>query len=105
MVESLSAGRSREEIARAVEGYLSIGGLLDGGLAQQVEFDLDAFRRATGSRLSGREMEILREQQHQAMRWTFLGTGMTHPKFLGSVEAMDPAQRLRLETEVAPLFH
>ena len=43
MVEALAEGRSSEEIEAAVEGYIEIGGFLDAGLAQQVEFDMEAF--------------------------------------------------------------
>ena len=39
----------------------------------------------------------------QASRWTFLGSGMTHPQFLASVGRLAPGARTRLE-EVAPAF-
>ena len=55
MVEGLAKGRSTQEIEAAVEEYLEIGGLIDGGLKQQVEFDLDAFIRATGRELNEEE--------------------------------------------------
>ena len=29
----------------------------------------------------------------KGMRWTYLGTGMTHPNFLGTVEAIKPERR------------
>ncbi|MCM3872436.1 MAG: hypothetical protein ND895_17265, partial [Pyrinomonadaceae bacterium] len=70
MVESLAAGRSEEQRMQAVEEYLEIGGLIDGGLVQQVEFDLDSFQRATGRELSKSEKEEFRRVQLQANRWT-----------------------------------
>lgn len=103
MVEALAEGRSPARCKRAVEEYLEIGMMLDGGLRQQVEFDLDAFERATGRKLDDDERSAFIDQQHQAMRWTFLGSGMTHPRFLESVEAMDPALRTHLE-DVANAF-
>jgi hypothetical protein len=103
MVEALAEGRSRDEIARGVDEYLAIGGLLDGAVQQQVELDLAAFERATGRRLDAAERERLRAVQVQANRWTYLGSGMTHPEFLGTVGKLDPAQRARLEA-VAPAF-
>src|SRR5689334_15245144 len=48
IVEALAANRNEEERMRGVEGYLAIGGLLDAGLKQQVEFDLNSFEQATG---------------------------------------------------------
>ncbi len=103
MVAELGAGKTPEQLAAAVDEYLEIGGMLDAGLAQQVSFDLDAFLRATGRRLNEAEAERFREVQQRANRWTFLGSGMSHPEFLGSVERLDPALRRKLE-EVAPAF-
>lgn len=98
MVESLAAGRSEEERMRAVEEYLEIGGLIDGGLTQQVEFDLDSFQRATGRELTDSEKEEFRRVQLQANRWTYLGTGMTHEKVLETLAALTPKARQRIES-------
>ncbi len=103
MVEALSAGMSEGDIARAVDEYLEIGGFLDEGVKQQAMFDLEAFERATGRRLSEDERTEFVQVQHQANRWTYLGTGMTHPSFLATVGALSAAQRRRLE-EIAPVF-
>lgn len=39
----------------------------------------------------------------KGMRWTYLGTGMTHPNFLATVEAIKPAARKQIEA-MAPAF-
>jgi predicted metal-dependent hydrolase len=103
MVEALAEGKSEEEILGAVEGMLSIGGFLDEGLAQQVEFDMDAFMRASGRQLTDSEKEEFRRVQRQANRWTYLGSGMTHPKVLETFEGISPKARQRLES-VSPAF-
>jgi hypothetical protein len=103
MVEDLAAGMSSEQIEKGVEGYLDIGGFLDQGVKQQTLFDLDAFEMATGRILNDAEREEFIEKQHQANRWTYIGTGMTHPKFLETLEKLDPKQRERIEA-VAPAF-
>jgi hypothetical protein len=103
MVESLAAGRSEEEIMRGVEEYLEIGGFIDGGLKQQVEFDLDSFERATGRRLTDGEKEEFRRQQLQANRWTYLGTGMTHERVLATLESLTPKARQLVEN-ISPAF-
>ena len=87
----------------AIEEYLEIGGLIDSGLTQQVEFDLDAFMRATGSELNEKEKVQFRQAQLQANRWTYLGSGMTHEQFLATLGDLSPAARKRVE-EVAPAF-
>ena len=103
MVEALADGRSEAERARGVDAYLAIGAFLDAGLKQQVELDLDAFQRAAGRKLAAPELERVRAHQLQANRWTYLGSGMSHPEFLATVEGLGYAQRARLE-EVAPAF-
>src|SRR5690606_15015052 len=72
MVEALAQSRTDEEIAAAFDGYGQIGALLDGGLQQQVDFDLDSFQRATGRQLSDEECRQFRAVQLQANRWTYL---------------------------------
>jgi hypothetical protein len=103
MVEELAGGMGRAEIAKAIEGYLEIGGAIDGLLKQQVAFDLDAFTRASGRVLSDLERDTLTAQQHQAQRWTFIGSGMGHPNFLATVGALHPESRKRL-IEIVPAF-
>jgi len=103
MVEALAAVSSPQEIAAAVDGYLEIGGMLDAAVLQQTRFDMDAFCRATGRSLTEAEQERFLRVQHQAARWTYLGTGMSHPKFLATVERMLPGSRARLE-QIAPMF-
>jgi hypothetical protein len=103
MVEALAAGRSESSILGAVEEYLEIGGFIDAGLGQQVEFDLDAFTEATGRELDEAEEVEFCRSQIQANRWTYLGSGMTHERVLATLEALSPAARKRIE-EVAPVF-
>jgi hypothetical protein len=83
--------------------YLEIGGFLDGGLRQQTEFNLDNLQRSTGRTLSESERAEFLTRQHQALRWTFLGSGMTHPNFQATLERLAPPLRQRIE-EVAPVF-
>jgi hypothetical protein len=103
MVETLAEAMSPQMIERGVDEYLDIGGFLDTGGRQQTLFDLEAFETATGRTLNDEEREEFIEVQHQANRWTYIGTGMTHPKFLMSLERLDPEQRKRIE-DIAPTF-
>lgn len=103
MVEALAKNMSESEIEKAVDEYLEIGGFLDEGLKQQAILDMEAFERAAGYHLSESERADFIAIQHQANRWTYLGSGMTHPRFLGTLEKLSPAQRRRIE-EVSPVF-
>jgi hypothetical protein len=103
MVEALAEGRSEAEIQSALDEYLEIGMFLDEGLKAQTGLNLDAFEKATGRKLGVDERAALAEQQHQALRWTYLGSGMTHPKFVATLAAISPVARDRI-AEVAPAF-
>jgi hypothetical protein len=103
LVEALGEGRSPEQIGQAIDEYLEIGGMLDGGLRQQVELDIESLRLATGRVLTAEERARFVEVQQRAQRWTYIGSGMTHPEFLATVGRLSPAARVRLE-EVAPAF-
>ena len=103
MVEALAEGMTEAEIERAVDEFLEIGGFLDDGMRQQTLLDLESFERATGRTLSEGEREIFTSVQHQANRYTYIGSGLTHPRFLETVGKLSPAQRARIE-EVAPIF-
>jgi hypothetical protein len=43
------------------------------------------------------------EIQHQANRWTYIGSGMTHPNFLATLGDLTPAARKRIE-QISPVF-
>jgi hypothetical protein len=103
LVEEMAASMSQEEIEASFEDLLKIAAMIDGGLAQQVELDLEALERITGLELTSDEREQARKQQLQALRWTFLGSGLVHPRFLATLERLSPALRRRIE-ELTPAF-
>jgi hypothetical protein len=103
MVAELAKDMPEAEIVSCIDGYLEIGGMIDDGLKQQTLFDLAALMKASGRRLGEAEHARLAEQQHQAQRWTYIGSGMSHPNFLGTVQQLSPASGKRL-AEIAPVF-
>lgn len=103
MVEEIAAGTAPEDIRKAVDEYLEIGAFIDSGMQQQAQLDLDSLERATGRRLTAEERERFSEAQLKALRWTFLGSGITHPNFLATVGKLGPGLREKLEA-VAPAF-
>jgi hypothetical protein len=103
MVEALAEGRDEAGIESAIDEYLEIGGFLDGGFGTQAGLNLDAFEAATGRKLGDQRREHLQSQQHQALRWTYLGSGMVHPKFTATLAGLSPAARDRIAA-VAPAF-
>jgi hypothetical protein len=103
MIQALTANLTTAEIEKGVSDYASIGGLFDGGLKQQVEFDMQALARATGRILSNAEQEQFRSVQLPALRWTYIGSAMTHPTFLTTVGEFSLSARKQIE-EMAPAF-
>ena len=103
MVYALAENRDEAAVQTAIEEYLEIGMFLDEGLKSQTAFNLDAFEQATGRAFASEERAELFEQQHQALRWTYLGSGMTHPKFVATLGSISPAAERRI-AEVAPVF-
>jgi hypothetical protein len=103
MVEALAEGRDEAGIQAAIDGYLEIGAFLDDGFATQASLNLDAFERHFRRALRAEQRRELQAQQHQALRWTYLGSGMVHPKFTATLAALSTAARDRIAA-VAPAF-
>ncbi|HXQ32946.1 MAG TPA: diiron oxygenase [Anaerolineales bacterium] len=103
MIQALTDNLTEADIEKGISDYASIGGLFDEGLKQQVEFDLQALQRATGRMLSETDQDGFRSIQLQALRWTYLGSAMTHPNFLATVGEFSVTARKKLE-EMAPAF-
>jgi hypothetical protein len=66
----------------AVDELLELGGAVDGLLAQQLELDLEALEQSTRRSFSDDEKSEIRSEQQRAYRWTFLVSGLQHPKFM-----------------------
>jgi len=103
IVEEMVAGASDAEIDLAFEEYGRIGAFLDDGIKQQAEFNVVAFEKANGSNLSRGDRERIFNAVLKGMRWTYLGSGMTHPNFLATVEKIKPDARAQIEA-MAPAF-
>ena len=99
----IAATCTPEQRAEGCADFLDIGGFIDGGLAQQVELDLAALQAAIGRQLSADQSDTFRKSQLQAMRWTFLGSALTNPRFLDEVGSVSPESRDQIE-QVAPVF-
>ena len=102
MVEMLAERCGPEERRLAVEEYLDMVAFLDAGLGSQAALDLASFETATSRKLTPAERTAFLEEQHAALRWTFIGSGMTHPSFLGSLQELGPALRRRVEQAARP---
>ncbi len=103
IVEAVAADCSHQEIDQAFQEYAAIGAFLDNGIKQQTEFNVASFVQATGRKLSKSEREAIIAAVLKGMRWTYLGTGMTHPNFLATVEEISPEGKKEID-RMAPMF-
>jgi hypothetical protein len=101
IVDALAVGRTEEQIQKAMDEFFEIGAFLDAGLKQQASFNLDALEKAIGRKVEDRE--AIEAQQHQAARWTYIGSGMVHERFQDTLNAISRRAAERM-AEAAPLF-
>ena len=101
IVDALAEGRPEAEIDKAVDEFFEIGAFLDEGLKAQASFNLEALERAINRPVENRE-EII-AQQHQAARWTFIGSGLVHGRFVATLENISLKAAARF-AEAAPIF-
>jgi predicted metal-dependent hydrolase len=97
MVEAIAGGRTQAQVEEAITEYLDICWFLNMGLQQQQTMNLAAFERATGRTLSDVERAGIIEAQQQAARWTYIGSGMTHPNFRATVGAISKPGLARVD--------
>ena len=101
IVDALAEGRTEDEIQSAIDEFFEIGAFLDGGLKQQAVFNLDALEKVIGRKVENRAAIL--DQQHQAARWTYIGSGLVHERFVSTLNDVSPKAAKRL-AEVAPVF-
>ena len=99
----MAAEADAVQVDAAIQDFLTIGGYVVSLLKEQTALDLASLESAIGRTLSGPDRERLTQVQHQAMRWTFLGSALRNPGFLDAIGAVSPNGRARIE-QVAPAF-
>jgi hypothetical protein len=90
LVGELAEKLSPAEIDAAVGDFLAIGTMLDGGMAAQVQLDLESLSKATGRTFTEAEKKEIVAAQTKNYRWSFLVSGMTHPNFMRTLEQLTP---------------
>ena len=101
IVDALAEGRTEEQIQSAIDEFFEIGEFLDNGLKAQAAYNLDALEKVLGRQIENRaEIEA---QQHQAARWTYVGSGMVHERFVATLKNISTRAADRI-AEAAPVF-
>ena len=101
VLKSLAERSSPEDVATAIQEYFAIGSFLDAGFSQQAALDLESLERAIGRSLSHDERQQFIDVQHQALRWTFLGSAMGNRNFLAAIAGISDEAAERVEQAAA----
>ena len=101
IVDALAEGKTEEQIDKAIDEVFEIAEFLDGGLKAQAALNLDALEEVL--RRKPEDRAEIEAQQHQAARWTFIGSGLVHERFKATLQNISPKAAARI-AEAAPIF-
>lgn len=106
-LEALRAFASMDEAERdrAVDDLIELVGAVDGLLQAQSGHDVENFERYIGRELAPAERDEIEAGVLRAKRWTFLESGVTHPRFQELfAEVTTSAQQERVGAALADLL-
>jgi len=87
----------------AIDEVLELGGAIDGLLQQQIGLNIDALQAATGRVFTADERDEIAAKTLHAWRWTFLVSGLEHPKVVKLVEEITDQGPAKLRNVAAAL--
>ena len=103
MVQEIFDACTDEERAKAIDGYLEIGGMLDEGLAQQVKFDLESLEARNRPRIHAGRIQTIPRSAAPGHALDVSRNRDVHKNFLAVAELVQKGSKARLEA-IAPLF-
>jgi len=106
-LETLRAFEGLDEAGRdrAIDELIELVGAVDGLLVKQTGYDLENLARHLGRTLSPAEHADVERAVLSAKRWTFIESGVTHPRFQELFAAVTtPAQQARVGEALAGLL-
>jgi len=109
-IDHLEALRAFEQMdmagrEQAIDELIELVGAVDGLLKQQVALDVANFARYLGREFDLAEREELERGLLRAKRWTFLESGVTHPRFQELFAAVTtPEQQARVGVALSGLL-
>ena len=97
LIDEIVREVSEADRETAVDELLELGGAVDGLLSQQADLDLESLERALGRTLSEKDKVEIKGHTHRAYRWTFLVSGLEHPKSVQIVSEVTERGTAKLE--------
>ncbi|NJM65989.1 MAG: hypothetical protein HC851_10145 [Acaryochloris sp. RU_4_1] len=96
MVQDLAQTLDEAAIEAAIDDYIAIIQYLNQGLKAQVQLDMASLEQAIGRTLSAIAHEEIQHIQELSYQKVFLSSGMTHPNFVRSVQALSATGSARI---------
>ncbi|WP_416673265.1 hypothetical protein [Egbenema bharatensis] len=96
IVEQLVQELEPSEVEAGVEDFFKLIEFLNGGLMMQVQLDLESLARTIDRSFTEAERQEIQSIQAASYRWTFIGSGLSHPQFIATFKRVCPAQQMRL---------
>lgn len=103
MVQTMAQALDTTAIGKGIDDYLIIIQYLQAGLVNQVQLDLTSLEYAIHRRLTTTEREHIKAAQATSYQQTFLLSGMTHPRFVQTVQQISPTRYGRI-AELTQMF-
>ncbi|MEN8005753.1 MAG: diiron oxygenase [Candidatus Krumholzibacteriota bacterium] len=106
-IEAVRAFSNMDRMQRdeAVDDLIELVGAVDGMLQDQVERDMKNFMTYTNRKMDAEMADEMRRGLLSAKRWTFIESGVTHPRFMELIEEVtDEKQRERIGAALTPLL-
>jgi hypothetical protein len=103
MVEQLVRELEPTAVEAGVEDFFKLIEFLNGGFMMQVQLDLESLARATGRTFTEAEQKEIQTIQERSYQWTFIGSGISHGKFVQTFNQFGPIAQARL-TQVAEKY-
>jgi hypothetical protein len=103
LIDEVARTVPADEREQAVDELLELGGAVDGLLAQQLELDIETLEKSSMRTFTDAERQEIRAHQQRAYRWTFLVSGLQHPKFVAIVEQLTNEGRRKLDAAAQTL--
>lgn len=97
LIDEIVREVSAEDREKAVDELLELGGAVDGLLSQQADLDITSLEAAIGRTLTEADRDEIKGHTHRAYRWTFLVSGLEHPKFVQIVGEVTERGTAKLE--------
>ncbi|HXY91167.1 MAG TPA: hypothetical protein VEP49_01700 [Acidimicrobiia bacterium] len=110
LIEEVATSLPHDKRERAIDELLALVVAADDLLTEQLELDVSTLERSVGRRFAADELREIFEHQQRAYRWTFLVSGLEHPRFAqivreltdeGPAKVARAARRLRRPDDAA----